>query len=186
MISRCTNPEATGYHRYGGRGIDVCDRWMKSFWNFLEDMGKRPPKHSLDRINNDLGYSKENCRWSTQEDQCNNTERNVFLEHDGTKATVSQWAKILGIKANTITCRLLRGWDAKSALGLAPPPPSKECKKVSGDYAYRGRLSPKQLDNMIESIDGGMSQSEWGRRNGIHGSQVSRAYRALKNGAKTK
>lgn len=63
MIDRCYKETDKGFINYGGRGIKVCDRWLESFENFLEDMGEPPEKHSIDRENNNLGYSKENCRW---------------------------------------------------------------------------------------------------------------------------
>ena len=72
MLSRCYNPNATGYKNYGGRGITVCDSWRDCFENFLRDMGDRPEKMSLDRINNNDGYSKENCKWSTVLEQNRN------------------------------------------------------------------------------------------------------------------
>ena len=72
MKSRCLDPNAVGYEYWGGRGITICDRWIDSFENFLEDMGERPEGKSLDRINNDGNYEKENCRWATPQEQRGN------------------------------------------------------------------------------------------------------------------
>ncbi len=76
MIKRCENPNRPDFPDYGGRGIKICKRWRGSFQLFLDDMGERPsPKHSIDRIKNDKGYSPSNCQWATSKQQANNRRK---------------------------------------------------------------------------------------------------------------
>jgi hypothetical protein len=77
MKTRCENPNSTAYKYYGGRGITICKEWLDSFEAFYRDMGDKPEGLSIDRIDNDGGYSPDNCRWATQSEQCFNQRRSL-------------------------------------------------------------------------------------------------------------
>jgi hypothetical protein len=115
MLTRCRNANTHAWHRYGGRGITVCERWL-SFENFYADMGQRPPGATLDRIDNDGPYSPDNCRWVSRKQQAQNTARVRMLEYDGKCMTLTAWAKHLGISQATLSGRLKRGWPLERAL----------------------------------------------------------------------
>lgn len=101
--TRCKNPNATSFPRYGGSGITICERWDNSFDAFHEDMGPRPSKkHSVDRINNDGNYEPSNCRWATPSEQRSNTTTNVFVEYQGRRMTTAQFAELTGFTKLTV------------------------------------------------------------------------------------
>lgn len=115
MKKRCLNPGHRNFKDYGGRGITVCERWM-TFDNFLADMGERPDGLSLDRINNNAGYSSENCRWATLVEQNCNRRNNTWITYAGKTLTVTEWARELGMKKNALIERLRNGWTVERAL----------------------------------------------------------------------
>lgn len=117
MISRTSNH---GILYYGERGISVCDRWRQSFQNFLQDMGRRPKGHTLDRIDNSMGYSPENCRWATLTQQMRNTRRNRMIECRGEKKLLIEWSEISPVPYKIIHQRLQKGWSAENAI-FTPP-----------------------------------------------------------------
>lgn len=103
MKTRCYNINEEYYYNYGGRGIQVCQRWLHSFENFLIDMGRRPSKnHSLDRFpDNDGDYGPDNCRWATRKEQSGNKRTNRWIDHAGERLTLQGWSEKTGIsKAN--------------------------------------------------------------------------------------
>lgn len=117
MRTRCSNNKQQHAGCYVGRGITYCARW-ESFENFLADMGPKPsPKHSLDRIDNEAGYSPENCRWATQQTQMNNTRRSRRITFNGETLTVAEWARRLGLHYKALYSRLfVYGWSVERAL----------------------------------------------------------------------
>lgn len=119
ILARCYNEKSPAYKWYGERGIKVCERWLgrRGFANFLEDMGKRPEGMTLDRKDNDGDYTPENCRWATWKEQQNNRRGNHWIEYDGERRTLTQWAEFLGISVFTLSMRLnTYGWSIKKTL----------------------------------------------------------------------
>lgn len=114
MKDRCLNHNSTGYRNWGGRGITVCKRWM-IFENFFEDMGKQPKNKTLDRIKNNLGYCKSNCKWSSPKEQANNT-RKKMLTHNGKTQSIKRWSRELNTNKANIYYRIKNGWDIKKIL----------------------------------------------------------------------
>jgi hypothetical protein len=119
MISRCENPNESGYHNYGGRGIRVCESWRTDFSAFFSDMGAKPPGKSLDRIDNNGNYEPSNCRWATRKEQNRNRRNNVFITHNGETQCMEEWAQRLRVSPRAIAKRLERGVPVDQVL-VAP------------------------------------------------------------------
>jgi len=116
MKRRCTMPSQDRFKNYGGRGITVCDRWFNSFENFFEDMGIKPDRYSIERIDNDGNYEPSNCKWIPLNEQQSNTTQNHLLTFQGITKTLSKWAKDVGLKQPTLRRRLKNGWSIERAL----------------------------------------------------------------------
>lgn len=152
MIQRCENPNNTFWHRYGGRGIRVCERWRNCYEAFLSDMGRKPsPRHSIDRINNDGNYERGNCRWATASEQGRNKG---FVEKAGKPVTVDGvWYKSLAaacrarcVKASTVRDRLYAGWNLEDAINGKPSKPQLTAEQKRERYrAYRKEWEARRL-----------------------------------------
>ncbi|MGV9278035.1 hypothetical protein [Streptomyces griseosporeus] len=122
MLSRVSNPNVPHYSYYGGRGIQVCERW-KSFENFYAAMGPTYVEGlTIDRINTDGHYEPNNCRWATRAEQSQNRRNAVQLTYQGRTLVLAQWAAKLGINDNTLRNRIRSGWSVEQALTHRVPP----------------------------------------------------------------
>jgi hypothetical protein len=119
MINRCTNPTESAYKNYGGRGITVCDRWLEpgGYERFVEDMGPRPPGMTIERVDNEKGYSPDNCVWADLETQGNNRRNNVRVTWEGREMTLTQACALVGKSFPTVWHRLsVAKWPLERAL----------------------------------------------------------------------
>lgn len=129
ILKRSTLKSRKDYNRYGGRGIKICNEW-KDFEVFKGDMHESFKEHvktngekftSLDRIDNNKGYYKSNCRWATPKQQANNRSNNLIVEFNGENKTIAEWANEYGLNYQTLRDRIYKsGWDIKTALTLKP------------------------------------------------------------------
>lgn len=118
LKTRCTNPKADNYERYGGKGIRVCSEWVDSFSTFYKDMGPRPSsEHSIERNDSNGNYEPSNCRWATRIEQANNKSNNRFIKGpDGKLDTIANVARIIGVNSSAIRARLHRGMSEEEAV----------------------------------------------------------------------
>lgn len=122
MMNRCNNPNCYEYDIYGGRGITVCEEWKKleNFAKWAYSNGYKESAEfgecTIDRIDNNKGYSPDNCRWATAKEQGNNKRNNHFIEYNGKRQTIAQWADELGINRGTLMSRIKNRWPLEKAL----------------------------------------------------------------------
>lgn len=141
---RCLNPKSTFYSEYGGRGIRICDEWKCDYSEFSryirENLGERPsPEYTIDRVNNNAGYTPGNLRWATPGEQSRNKRNNVIVEFGGKSAILQDWADSMGISRHALENRLLK-WNMEDAM----------TKRVSDDKWHR---NPRQLANATEPTE---------------------------------
>lgn len=129
MHNRCYNGNNPEYPRYGGRGVQVCDRWFE-LENFVEDMGVPNGRMSIDRIDNNGNYCPENCKWSTAEEQARNRRSNKVLDYLGKSQTMIEWCEELNLDYNSVQLRIQRSWSVERALNT--PTEKPYAKKLQG------------------------------------------------------
>lgn len=138
MKARCINKSSSKYSAYGGRGITICTRWFV-FENFFDDMGPQPKGMTLERIDNDLGYSPENCKWASMAEQQRNKRNNVYLTYNGETKTLTEWAEVVGISRQ---CMFLRYAKTSDPQKLLRP------RGKYGPKSNRKSADKKSLDNI--------------------------------------
>lgn len=118
MKLRCYSKTNSAYKNYGGRGITICQEWLDDFMNFYNWAMKNGYRDdlSIDRIDNDKGYSPCNCRWATRKQQANNTRSTIFLTYNGETKPASEWSEITGIPQDVITARKRKGLTDEKCL----------------------------------------------------------------------
>lgn len=158
MRQRCLNPNSPRWYTHGGRGITVCPEW-DSFEQFKTDMGIKPDGYTLDRVDNDKGYTKENCKWSTPKEQALNRRTNIVVTFNDETLTVSQWAESLGISHSALTKRLAH-WPLEKAL--------------SKEY-YGNQVIPDEVKQEVLSLlSQGLTQRHVGEMFGICQQTISK------------
>ena len=139
MVNRCTNPKADDFKFYMARGITVCDFWLK-FENFYRDMGDRPEGMEIDRIDNNKGYYKENCRWVSHKENCRNFRRNRMVTYQGQTKTLIEWSEDIGLNESSVRHRLNNGWSIEKAL-TAPKNSTRSEAATRGNLRRYGSIS---------------------------------------------
>ena len=154
MLVRCNNSHHWNYKYYGGRGIKVCERWLK-FSSFIKDVGPRPsPLHTLDRIDNNGDYEPGNVRWATQKEQCRNSRANKLITINGETHCMSEWEEIANLTEGIIGRRIKLGWTGEKLLA-----PSGSVRAVQGEQNGSAKLSASD----VAIIRKRLSQGERGR-----------------------
>lgn len=192
MKSRCLNQNHKSYKNYGARGITICDEWLNDLGQFIADMGKCPDGFSLDRIDNDKGYSPDNCRWADKSTQSRNTRKSatgagiyevngrfvVQIGVDGMRVHVGQYATL----DEAISARKAaesRYWSEGEKPTVAPELPRNNTSGFKGvaldkrhnrwSAFYGGRGNRKHIGSFGSAEEAHLAREEWLRHHGIGG-----------------
>lgn len=182
MLDRCRNPKSRAYADYGGRGIRVCERW-KAYKNFAADMGPRPPRMTLDRIDNNGNYEPGNCRWATKKEQQRNQRRAVYVTIEGQRYRAIELADQSGLKSDTIIARAKRGLSYDEVM-------SPERRYDLSGFALGGKVSGAKRSakthcsngHLMDEYNTRYSKEGW-RRCRLCGAEKTRNYLRKKRGA---
>lgn len=137
MLARCRNPNHPSYPNYGGRGIVVCQRWQESYANFIADMGRRPSNgHTIERRDNNLGYSPDNCVWADRLRQSNNTRLTTRLTYNGETKSLHEWGVVTGLPRSLIYQRLKSGWSPERIFTTAPSAVHSANGRLANDKSH--------------------------------------------------
>jgi hypothetical protein len=194
MQDRCYNPKNNSYHRYGGRGIRVCNRWRDSIHDFYSDIGPRPsPQHSIDRYpNNDGNYEPGNVRWATSKQQARNTSKTRMIEVSGNSVPVCDIAEHLNCNAAKLFSFINEGGTIEDAIANPPQLDTHGGpRKGSGRPTTHGRrkgiglsLTPDVLAFLDSKVEGKVLQNEDATSRSDVVDSIIRASREFKNWAK--
>lgn len=153
MKDRCCNPKSQRYDRYGGRGIAVCERWMRSFRNFYADLGPRPsPDHSIGRKNNEGDYEPGNVRWEVDAEQNANKCTSRFIYLRGERLTINEAARRLRVCGRTLALRLDAGWSDERATGT--PIAKRRWLKADEVSIIKGLLTIGKTRSFVAAVFG--------------------------------
>jgi hypothetical protein len=116
MKARCNNPTDRAYKHYGARGITICEKWS-DFNNFLADMGVKPEGYTIERLDVNKGYYKENCTWIPKVERAANKQNTLWIEYNGESVCLADLCRERGLRYGTIYARLSRGMEVAKAIG---------------------------------------------------------------------
>jgi hypothetical protein len=135
MLARCYSDKSPSYSNYGGRGIRVCKEWWK-FENFFLDMGVRLAGTTLEIIDTNKDYSKDNCVWASQYEQSRNKRNTLMVSHNGEIKCAKDWSIALGIPYASLRRRFLRGMPIDQEI------PKPKLKLDSNGRFTKERMTP--------------------------------------------